>query len=75
MIEEINKTTSGFLPAHMVVYLETGHKNGTINRSQEKDVESKLNKLTAYIYTEIQLKPFVGSIYRHIRRLKVGKSH
>lgn len=55
--------------------VETGHKNDTIYRSQEKNVGSKLNKLTAYIYTEIHLIPFVGSMYRHIRRLKVGKSH
>lgn len=46
LIEEINKTNSDLLPAHMKIYLEKGHKNDTIYRSQNKDIDSKLEKLT-----------------------------
>ena len=47
LIEEISKTHSDLLPAHMKIYLEEGHHNDTIYRSQNKDVDSKLKKLTA----------------------------
>lgn len=46
LIQEISKTHADLLPAHMKVYLEEGHKNDTIYRSQDKDVDSKLEKLT-----------------------------
>jgi hypothetical protein len=45
LIEEINKTYSDLLPTHMKVYLEEGHRNDTIYRSRDKDLDSKLQKL------------------------------
>lgn len=46
LISEINKTDSDLLPEHLKIYLEKGHKNDTIYRSRNKDVDSKLEKLT-----------------------------
>jgi len=46
LIAEIDKNYAGFLSEPMKVYLESGHKNDTIYRSQEKDVDSKMKKLT-----------------------------
>lgn len=45
LIEEINKTYSDLLPTHMKVYLEEGHRNDTIYRSRDKDLDSKMQKL------------------------------
>lgn len=46
LITEINRTDSDLLPEHLKIYLEKGHRNDTIYRSQSKDVDSKLEKLT-----------------------------
>ena len=47
LIHEINKSNTDILPDKFNVYLEDGHHNDTIYRCKDKDIESKLNTLTA----------------------------
>ena len=47
LIEEIKKIDITMLPDKFKVYLEEGHRNDTIYRCKDKDIESKLNALTA----------------------------
>jgi hypothetical protein len=47
LIHEINKSNADILPDKFKVYLEDGHHNDTIYRCKDKDIESKLNALTA----------------------------
>jgi len=46
MIQEAKRQGSSLLPERFNVYLEEGHRNDTIYRSQDKDVESKLVTIT-----------------------------
>jgi len=47
LIEEINKVDNTMLADKFKVYLEEGHRNDTIYRCKDKDLETKLNTLTA----------------------------
>ena len=47
LINEINKLNADILPDRLKVYLEEGHHNDTIYRCKGKDIESKLNTVTA----------------------------
>ena len=47
LIHEINKSNADTLLDKFKVYLEDGHHNDTIYRCKDKDIESKLNALTA----------------------------
>lgn len=58
IIKEAYKKASGNLPDKFKVYLEEGHRNDTIYRSKDKDLDSKLRAITAdgielyYIFKE-----------------------
>ena len=47
LIQEINKTESGLLPEKFKTYLEEGHRNDTIYRCKDKDIDSKLKTVIA----------------------------
>lgn len=47
LIKEIQKSSPQILPDSLKVYLEEGHRNETIYRSRDKDLDSKLKALTA----------------------------
>lgn len=47
LIHEISKSNADNLPDKFKVYLEDGHHNDTIYRCKDKDIDSKLNALTA----------------------------
>ncbi len=46
LINEIQKSSSDILPDKFKVYLEEGHRNDTIYRSKDKDINSKMNTVT-----------------------------
>jgi len=47
LIEEIQKVDITMLPEKFKPYLEEGHRNDTIYRCKDKDIQSKLNTVTA----------------------------
>ena len=47
LIKEMQRSCSEILPDSLKVYLEEGHRNDTIYRSRDKDLDSKLKSLTA----------------------------
>ncbi|WP_273701919.1 transposase [Tepidanaerobacter acetatoxydans] len=47
LIKEIQKSSPQILPDSLKVYLEEGHRNETIYRSRDKDLDSKLRALTS----------------------------
>jgi hypothetical protein len=46
LIEEIGKVDGAELPERFKLYLEEGHRNDTIYRSKDKDLDTKLTTLT-----------------------------
>jgi hypothetical protein len=47
LIEEIQKTEAALLPEKFKPYLKEGHRNDTIYRCKDKDIQTKLNTVTA----------------------------
>lgn len=47
LVHEINKCAERILPDKFNPYLEDGHRNDTIYRCKDKDIESKLNAVVA----------------------------